>query len=109
MEKFKIMVVVIVGLISIYATNPDLIDVVLDGAIKTETVDFSISNNRMSAVEISYIVIQDNILVRIEGEKTLNIGEVLNIQVPNVNSEENTYELQVTEKSGSEAIKILRR
>jgi hypothetical protein len=100
MKKIKILAVFVSALLSIYATNAGFDNMVLGGTLQQETVDFTIANNGASTVAISYIVIQDNVLM-LTGETTLNPSEIKTIQVEKDSSGTYTYRLEITEKIGS--------
>lgn len=93
-------------LISMQAIGSNIGNLILNGSVEQESVKFTITNTSLTPTSISYIVIQDNILVRSEGNRVLQSGEVFEIEFSKASGTHN-YTLTVTENSGSSGIMTL--
>lgn len=98
MLHIKILAVSVIALFSLQLANID--DLVLDGSLKSETVEFTIQNLGSSPASVSYIIIQDDVLFK-SGSATVKPGEVTLIKVRKNHTGEQKYELVVTNQSAT--------
>lgn len=102
MTYIKILAVSVIALFSLQLGSID--DLVLDGSLKNETVEFSIQNLGSTPASISWIIIQDDVLFK-SGSATVKPKEVTSIEVAKNPSGKQKYELVVTNQSATSETK----
>ncbi len=73
----------------------------LDGKAEQETISFFIKNTGLITENITFIVIQDNILIKENGEDILQPGQVKEIVIDRDFDYAQHYKIQVNSVSGS--------
>ena len=95
MSHIKILAVFVIAMFSLQVASID--DVVLDGTLKQETVEFTIQNLGSSPAVLSWIIIQDDVLL-MTGSGSVNPGEVNYVQVARNHTGVQKYKMVVTDQ-----------
>ncbi|MCG8331944.1 MAG: hypothetical protein MI974_29930 [Chitinophagales bacterium] len=98
MKRFKILAVLLLTVISIQAMPPTsgINDVLISADDQGDKVVFTIENTGSTGINISYIVIQDDVLMLADGSKTFAPGETKLVEVTK-SAGIHEYELRIWE------------
>ncbi len=96
MQLIKFLAVLFISLISVQATNIEESELTLSGNLQEATVEFTITNYGELAKNVTYIIIQDQVLVLEQGGTSIPSGGTVTIHVPKQSSGDYEYTLEVT-------------